>query len=426
MNESFVQELRYSTAYKIILGLLNLLLLSFVVFISIKLYSTARAFDLPFVILISLLGGSIFYYYKLLQYTRYVLQWYASLSDQGLSIYDPRKGQLDYYWDTDIVAMDSFNLCLVKGHYGPPERMSRTYSDFKISKWLSGHKHIVDSQVKFLAKRQFKHVKINEIDQTRLIEDSRNTYHQFLNNNKWNMLFLGFYFSRIVAVLLVLYIVLFDIGYFNPSIAFGICIIVGIQLGISFQYLNLLTVSSSLKQLVNCIVSILAFFYIMFDNVHFKDEIFFYKWGLLFGSVLTIGIFLFVYLYRPIMLSLEPKIKFSMFFICFTLISLFSVAFLKVGNIAFSEQPLVWEKGTAEAPLIEVIMLGVDRDYVVFDNKEWGRHDMGLFFLSWSKIKESSKRVELLTYKGRLGIPWMYKNYHRDETEKAKVITDTE
>lgn len=426
MNESLVQELRYSTPYKIILGILNVLLLGFVIFLCIRLFSTAPAFDLHFVMLISLLGCSTFLYYKLLQYTRYVLQWYASLSDQGLRIFDPSKGQLDYYWDTDIIAMDSFNLRVVKGQYGPPERMNRTHDSFKISKWLSGHKQIVDSQIAFVAQRQFKHVRLEGIDHARIIEESREAYYRFLNNNKWKAPFFGYHFSRIITALLFLYVLIFDTVYFNPSIALAICIIVGLQLAISVQYWNILTVQSGLKQMAACILSIVAFSFIMFDNVHFKDEMFFFIGGIVFGGILTLIIYVFDYFYRPIVLTLERGIIFGIFVTYFALLSLFSGAFLKVGNIIFSEQPLVWEKATAEAPLFLFITPGSDPDYVNFDDREWGSHRMGLFFLNWGEIDKSTQRVEFLTYQGRLGIPWMYKNYQRDETEKAKVIADTE
>lgn len=240
------------------------------------------------------------------------------------------------------------------------------------------------------------------------------------------MLYLGFHFSRITTVLLVLYIFVFDIFYFNPEIALSICIIVGIQLTITFQYWNLLPFKSGLKQMINCIVAIIAFFYIMFDNVHFKNEIFFILWGVVFGCFLTMGIFLFVYFYISPILTLGRKITGGIFFPCFLLLSLYSTAFLKVGNIAFSEQPLVWEKGTANVPVLKIILLGSDRDYVDFDDKDWGSHFMGLFFLSWTDIKSDTQPVELLTYKGRLGIPWMYKNYPRDEKVKAKAIVSSE
>lgn len=426
MIKPLVQKLRYSIAYKVILGILNLLLLAIIIFLCNRLYISTPTFDVPFTILIVALGLSIFLYYRLIQYSHYVLQWYASLSDQGLRIFDPRKGQLDYYWDTDIVIIESFNLCMVKGHYGSPERMSRTYSGFKISKWLNGHKQIVDSQVAFLVKRQLKHILLEEIDHTRLIEQSRQAYYQFLTNNKWNMLYLAYYFFRVTTALLVLYVVIFDMFYFNPPIALAICIIVAIQLAISVQYWDLLTVQNSLKQMATCIIAIVAFSFIMFDNVHFKDERFFFTGGIVFGAVLTLSIFVFVYFYRPRVLTLHREITLGIFLTYFVLLSLFSGAFLKVGNIVFSEQPSVWEKATAEAPLLLFIMPGSDPDFVKFDNKEWGSHYMGLFFLNWAEIKKSSQRVELLTYQGRLGIPWMYKNYQRDETAKAKIITDTE
>lgn len=426
MIKPLVQKLRYATAYKVILALLNLLLLAIVIFLGTRLYFTTPAVDVPFVILISLVGLSIFLYYRLIQYSRYVLQWYATLSAQGLRIFDPRQGPQDYYWDTDIIIMDSFNLRVVKGHYGPPERMSRTYGGFKISKWLSGHKQIIDSQIAFLAQRQLKHVRLEGINHTRLIEESREAYYHFLNNNKWNVPFLGYHFSRVTTALLVLYVLVFDMFYFNPPIALAVCIVVGIQLAISVQYWNILTAQSSLKQMATCIISIVAFSFIMFDNVHFKDEMFFFIGGIVFGSILTLIIFVFVYFYRPMVFTLERGITFGIFFTYFVLLSLFSGAFLKVGNIIFSEQPLVWETATAKAPLLLFILPGSDPDYVKFDDREWGSHHMGLFFLSWAEIKKSSQRVEFLTYQGRLGIPWMYKNYQRHETEKAKVIADTE
>ncbi|WP_164126400.1 hypothetical protein [Sphingobacterium luzhongxinii] len=426
MIEPLLQDLRYSMVYKVILGILNLLMLAIIIFLCTRIYFTPLAFDAPITILISLLGFSIFLYYRLTQYSRYVLQWHASLSDQGICIFDPRLGRLDYYWDTDFIGIDSFNLLLEIGPYGPPERMNRTYGDYKISKWLTGHRQIVDSNVAFVIQRDFKHIKLDEIDQTRLIDEGKNTYYRFLNTNKWNMLFFKFCFCYITTALLVFYVLTFDMFYFNPSIALAICIMVSIHLTISFQYWNYVRYISSLALMASSIISVIAFSYIMFDNVHFKNEMFFFIWGIIFGFILTLSICVFVYFHRPLVFVLAPKIRYGILFSCFILISLFSGAFLKVGNIAFSEQPYVWEKGTADSPLMIFIFVGEDPDYVKFDDKDWGSHHMGLFFLNWAEIDQSTQRVEILTYKGRLGIPWMYKNYSKDEKHKAKVIAGSE
>lgn len=418
MKEFSKTKLKYSKGYKMILLITQLLLIGTIIFMLSNLYHSPIGFDFDVICLVVGVVILSILSYKLFRYYLYVLNWYAYLHSDGIELHDPRRGTFDYQWSYVVLKIVSFNLCLCPASDAICEVKENGLTDYRISKWLNGHKLIIDSFIEFIAEEKA----YGLLDNSRVVEDLNYSFYRFLNMNKWNMVFIGFVSSCSISILFILYILLFDIVFFDSGIALVILILTSIHILFTFQYWNLLPVIMALIQVFTCCISILAFSYIMYDNVHFKNELFFLIWGLLFGLFLTLAIFMFIYLYRRNILSLPSKVLFRLFLFGVFMLSLFSGAFLKVGNIIDSEISSEWERGTAIAPLLLIAQLGVDPDYVKFDNEEWGNRRMGLFFINWSKENDSEKRLEFLTYKGRLGIPWIYNNYLSDETQRVKDV----
>lgn len=86
-------------------------------------------------------------------------------------------------------------------------------------------------------------------------------------------------------------------------------------------------------------------------------------------------------------------------------------------------ETLRWEQGTTRSVWpIPIIIPGNDPDYIKFDNTAWGTRGMGLFFSDEIKESIADVRVEVRIFKGRLGVPWFYKNYHEDQSDDVRLI----
>lgn len=98
-------------------------------------------------------------------------------------------------------------------------------------------------------------------------------------------------------------------------------------------------------------------------------------------------------------------------------LSLYSIAFLKVGNMLNPGKVEGWEQGTVYNPQI-IILPGMDPHKMVFDNPQWGAKNMLLPLVR----SVSEARAEVKVFEGRLGIPWFYKNYGKDDVDNVRLI----
>ncbi|CAM3546126.1 hypothetical protein [Sphingobacterium prati] len=365
----------------------------------------------PLVIGISL----VFVCYKLLRYLLYIYRWKAILAAEGIVIKDPWRGQLSFSWDTDVIVLGNFNLELIKGRYGPAATASdEKYAVYKISNWVMGQPAIADSNLAFLGQKSFKNLKLSSKEFAAALESSREQYSDFFKINRWNLVFLAYWFCQIIAIMLIAYIFFLDIFYFNTGVVVFFCVAVTIQLVMVLQYWNRFPPGALKRLFLNVGISIIGFAYLMFDNVHSMDELFFVKWGAVLGFVMTLFIRVFIQLYRKFV---AKHLKIIFYSILFIFLSLYSIAFLKVGNMLNRGKVKGWEQGTVYNPQI-IILPGMDPHKMVFDNPQWGARNMLVPLVR----SVSEARVEVKVFEGRLGIPWFYKNYAKDDVDNVRLI----
>ncbi|MNI81334.1 hypothetical protein D3C73_1379370 [compost metagenome] len=144
------------------------------------------------------------------------------------------------------------------------------------------------------------------------------------------------------------------------------------------------------------------------------DELFFVKWGAVLGFVMTLFIRVFIQLYRKFV---AKHLKIIFYSILFIFLSLYSIAFLKVGNMLNRGKVKGWEQGTVYNPQI-IILPGMDPHKMVFDNPQWGARNMLVPLVR----SVSEARVEVKVFEGRLSIPWFYKNYAKDDVDNVRLI----
>ncbi|RKO70081.1 hypothetical protein D7322_18025 [Sphingobacterium puteale] len=365
----------------------------------------------PLIIAVS----SVFVCYKLFRYLLYIYRWKAILTAEGITIYDPWMGQLSFNWDTDVIILGNFNLELMEGRYGLLRAaLDGQYTGYKISNWVVGQPAIVDSNLAFLRQKSFKNLKLSSKEFAATLESSQQHYSDFFETNRWNLAFLAYWFCRIVTIMLIAYIFILDIFYFNTAVVLFFCIAVTLQLVMVLQYWNRFPRGALKRLFLSAGISIIAFAYLMFDDVHLLDELFFVKWGAVLGLAMTLLIWVFIQLYRKFAANYLKGIFYSILFI---FLSLYSIAFLKVGNMLNLGKVEGWEIGTVYNPQI-IILPGMDPHKIVLDNPQWGSRNMMLPLVR----SVSEARVEVKVFEGRLGIPWFYKNYAKDDVDNIRLI----
>ncbi|GEM_PF-3285432 len=409
------QILVYSYKYRIFFTLLLILIVGMTLW-SFLFFQYRIDFDGEILVFPLVIGISLtFVSYKLFRYLLYINRWRAILAAEGIVINDPWQGQLSFNWDTDVIVLGNFNLELVKGRYGPaPNASDRTYDIYKISKWVMGQPAIVDSNLAFLGKKKFKKLKLSNEELAAAFESSQHEYAAFFKTNRWNLTFLAYCFCRVIAIMLIAYIFFLDIFYFNTGVVVFFFMAVTVQLVMVLQYWNRFPPGALKRFFLNVGISIIGFAYLMFDNVHSLDELFFVKWGAVLGLTMTIFIRVFIQLYRK---SVAKHLKIIFYSILFIFLSLYSIAFLKVGNMLHLGKVEGWEQGTVYNPQT-IILPGMDPHKMVFDNHKWGARNMLIPLVR----SVSEARVEVKVFEGRLGVPWFYKNYATDDLDNIRLI----
>ena len=412
-NKHSEQTLKYSIVYRVVLVCLLISLLAVIFFLLMPIFGYPMWAFTGSKFIAILLTVPL---YKLFNYTRYVFRWRAVLYPGGIDIFDPKSGKLSYSWGTDLVSMGDFNLnLLVIFRRGDKKR----YYSYKISKWVSGQRLIVQSNIVYATNGKNEKLRISEQQRKEAMEETQQIFDDFLIKHKYNLLFLAYCFSLGTAGLACVYI-LIDIVYFEVCTAAVLCVAVALQITLVIQYRSLFT-RKPLTRLVGAVfVSVTAFTFIMFDNVHAERELFFFRWGIVFGLVVTLFIIGFV-LYHDIPIYL--KYDWILCLGVFILFSLYSTSALKLANMFNTGKTLGWEQGTAHsASSLRIIIPGNDPDYIKFDNTVWGTRDMGLFFSDEINESVTDARVEIRVFEGRFGIPWFYKNYHKDQSDNIRLI----
>jgi len=412
-NKDSSQTIAYSVTYRLALICLFITIIAVITLLLTPLFGNPlpipRGSELVAILLIVIL-------YKFFNYTRYVFRWSAVLYRNGIDVFDPKRGKLSYRWERDLVSIGDFNLNLLV--IFPGEDKKRDYS-YKISKWISRKRLIVQSNIEYAKNGKNEKLKISAQQRKEIMDETQQTFDDFFKKHKYNLPFLAYCLSLGTTGLTCAY-TLIDILYFKLWVAVVLCVAVALQITLVIQYSRLFAQKPLLKLWGATFVSVAVFTFIMFDNVHAERELLFFQWGIVFGLVVTIFIVGFVLYHGRYISSIYNWILCLAVFVLF---SLYCTSALKLANMFDAGETLRWEQGTTRSVWpIPIIIPGNDPDYIKFDNTAWGTRGMGLFFSDEIKESIADVRVEVRIFKGRLGVPWFYKNYHEDQSDNARLI----
>lgn len=167
-----------------------------------------------------------------------------------------------------------------------------------------------------------------------------------------------------------------------------------------------------------CIV--FEFAYMLFDQVHLKDDWYFLPWAALLGGVVVVTISVLI-----VFKKITIRKTFSKFFyvsVIFLFSTVYSYGLLSLINIFNARQVVTWERAKVGLPSW-VITFGGNYNDAVFENKEWGDRMMNLFFIKWEgDFPHPPTTVEVKVFKGNLGKDYMLKTYDKDEKNDARQI----
>ena len=167
-----------------------------------------------------------------------------------------------------------------------------------------------------------------------------------------------------------------------------------------------------------CIV--FEFAYMLFDQVHLKDDWYFLPWAVLLGGVAVAAISISIVLKKiTLRKTLSKALYISAIFLFSTV---YSYGLLSLINIFNARQVVKWERAEVGLPSW-VITFGGNYNDAVFENKEWGNRMMNLFFIKWEgDFPHPPTTVEVKVFKGNLGKDYMLKTYDEDEKNDARQI----
>ncbi|MDR3006835.1 MAG: hypothetical protein LBV59_02810 [Sphingobacterium sp.] len=167
-----------------------------------------------------------------------------------------------------------------------------------------------------------------------------------------------------------------------------------------------------------CIVFEFAF--MLYDQVHLKDDWYFLPWAVLLGGVFVVAISILIVLKK---ITLQKTLSKALYIsVIFLFSTVYSYGLLSLINIFNARQVVKWERVKVGLPSW-VITLGGNYNDAIFENKEWGTRWMNLFFLKWEgDFPHPPTTAEVKVFKGNFGKDYMLKTYDEDEKNDARQI----
>ncbi len=165
---------------------------------------------------------------------------------------------------------------------------------------------------------------------------------------------------------------------------------------------------------------VLEFAFMLYDQVHLKDDWYFLPWAALFGGVVMVTISILI-VFKKITI---PKTCSRFFYlsVIFLFSTVYSYGLLSLINIFNARQVVTWERAKVDLPSW-VITSGGNYNDAIFENKEWGTRMMNLFFIKWEGgFPYQPKTAEIKVFKGNLGKDYMLKTYDEKEKNDARQI----
>ncbi len=165
---------------------------------------------------------------------------------------------------------------------------------------------------------------------------------------------------------------------------------------------------------------VVEFAFMLYDQVHLKDDWYFLPWAALLGGVVTVTISILI-VFKKITLrkTLSKALYISAIFLFSTVYSYGLLSFINIFN---ARQVVTWERAKVGLPSW-VITFGGNYNDAVFENKEWGNRMMNLFFMEWEgDFPHPPMTAEIKVFKGNLGKDYMLKTYDEDEKNDAMQI----
>ncbi|WP_437918650.1 hypothetical protein [Sphingobacterium sp. LRF_L2] len=406
-----VHTLRYSIAYRVAIILLLFLIFHFIAITTINLVNNKSLDILGWILCtLKIVVGSIFSY-LLLNYLIYIFSWKAIVTKDGCVVKDIKQVQRKFNWSNgDILAMESYNLLLINN---PAEKVAKNY---RLSSWLTNKRALIDSHLAYLKTEDFSEFYLKEEVMDRMYDQTVTQYYQHLSNNKGNKLFLGFIITLLVTGVLF-FSLIGQFLYTDFVMLIIICLGIGIQLHTLIQSWNLFSPNKAFIIAICTVFSVLYFGITMFSNTYVMNELYFIKWGLIFSAFATSFIRLFVDNRKR---GVPLKLSIPLYAIVFSLLSVYFISFLKVGNMAGNIQGYRWERGIVTSKYQLTIFHSVFQ-YVAFENEQLGEKLLDLNFLG-NDVTEGVTDIEVRVQEGNLGIPWFYKIYENDHEDEVRTL----
>ncbi|MGJ1443578.1 hypothetical protein ACR788_20040 [Sphingobacterium siyangense] len=229
-------------------------------------------------------------------------------------------------------------------------------------------------------------------------------------------------FDGLVLIGLLLVMIFYSAGFmlFNQYIALFYGLFSGLILVLFFKnwrteyFIN----RSGLGLLTFVIV--LEFAFLLYDQVHLKDDWYFLPWAVLLGGVVVVAIGGLIMLKKIIIRNTVSKPLYLS--AVFLLSTVYSYGFLSLTNIFNARQVFEWERAKVDASFLFKSFGGND-NYAKFENKLWGNRMMNLSFMEWDyNLPYQPKTAEIKVFEGNLGQHYMLKTYDEDEKNDARQI----
>ncbi len=165
---------------------------------------------------------------------------------------------------------------------------------------------------------------------------------------------------------------------------------------------------------------VLEFAFMLYDQVHLKDDWYFLPWAALLGGVVMVVSSILI-IFKKITIR-DTFLKFFYVSVIFLFSTVYSYGLLSLINIFNARQFVTWERAKVDLPSW-VITFGGNYNDAVFENKEWGNRMMNLFFMKWKgDFPHPPMTAEVKVFKGNLGKDYMLKTYDEDEKNDARQI----
>ncbi|WP_367331282.1 hypothetical protein [Sphingobacterium multivorum] len=165
---------------------------------------------------------------------------------------------------------------------------------------------------------------------------------------------------------------------------------------------------------------VLEFGFLLYDQVHLKNDWNFLPWAALLGGVVVVANGGLIMLKKIVIRNTVSKPLYLS--AVFLLSTVYSYGFLSLTNIFNARQVVAWERAKVDASFLFKSFGGND-NYAKFENKLWGNRMMNLSFMEWHyNLPYQPNSAEIKVFEGNLGQHYMLKTYDEDEKNDARQI----